>query len=87
LPNSFLTFIAFSDEEDVDELHALQLANSINASYMPNQVYVNEDKLWSAYYLLVADALSEKLFIDVMRRCSHSFISAVREHDEHDLVG
>lgn len=82
----FSTFVQFSDEENVDEFHALKLANSINCSYMPNQVYVSGGRLWSVYYLLVAEALSEKLFINVMRRSAESFVSGVRELDEHDLI-
>jgi hypothetical protein len=81
----FSTFAQFSDEENVDELKALQLANSINSSYMPNQVYVSGGRLCSIYYLLVAETLSEKLFITVMRRSVDSFVSGVRELDEHNL--
>lgn len=81
----FSTFVRFSDEENMDELKALQLANSINSSYMPNQVYVSGDRLCSIYYLLVTDNLSERLFISAMRRSAESFVSGIRELDEHNL--
>lgn len=53
---------------------------------MPNQVYVSGGRLCSIYYLLVADTLSEKLFINIMRRAVDSFVSGVRELDEHNLL-
>lgn len=82
----FLTYVTFSDEENVDELHALQLANSINSSFLLNQVYVFGGRLWSVYYLLVADALSEKLFINTMQKSAESFVEGVRKLDEHNLI-
>lgn len=73
--------------ENADELKSLRLANRINTSFFPNVVSVNNGKLESYYYALLDDSMSEKNLVKIIRRCTSSFVNAVREEDSDDLIG
>lgn len=80
------TYVKFKDE-DFDYAQALELVERMNRDFYPNQIYLIEDCLYSAYSIFPIDGITEKAFIALVRRCSSSFASAVRTCDENDLIG
>lgn len=73
-------------KDDTDELKALQLANRINTKFFPNVVSVNNGKLESYYYAVLDQSMSEKNLLTILRRCTSSFVNAVREEDSEELI-
>lgn len=73
-------------QDDADELQSLQLANRINTKFFPNVVAINDGKLESYYHVILDQSMSEKHLITILRRCSSSFVNAVREEDSEELI-
>ncbi len=79
------TYVPFRDEDVSDDL-AFALVNRMNRHYIPNQVYRVDNALYSAYSIFPVDGISERAFVEAVRRCSSAFTAAVRDCDEDDLI-
>jgi hypothetical protein len=80
------TYVTFRDEDVSDDL-AFALVNRMNMDYIPNQVYRVDNALYSAYSIFPIDGISERAFVEAVRRCSSAFTAGVRECDDDDLIG